>query len=301
MGFFRRYQGRGSYDLLSNYNHFVPGFKDLIWMILLLLVGAFIGSMLLLIFITSGFGDLVNTYGNLIAYPMKFLPAMIYASTKSRYNEGFVDGFAIDNNNFGRHKGYIMAFVAVVMTLAGAFIIEPVSMLLPDMPQWMIDQMDMLMNGPAWVTLISVSLFAPFFEEWLCRGIVLRGMLKKVKPVWAIVISALFFALIHMNLWQAVPAFLMGLVFGYVYYRTGSLKLTMLMHFTNNTMAFVISRIPAAENAEYFKDLVSPWAYGAVYVLALMIMVFGFILLKGIPQKEGNLGGCQRIKSIFSA
>jgi membrane protease YdiL (CAAX protease family) len=238
-------------------------------------------------------------YSILLSYPMMFLPAMIYSSTKSRYNEGFEDGYAVDSNNVGKHKGYTMVFVAMAMTIAAAFVIEPVSMLLPDMPQWMIDQMNALMNGPAWVTVISVSIFAPFFEEWLCRGMVLRGMLKKVGPTWAIIISALFFALIHGNPWQAVPAFLMGIVFGYVYYKTGSLKLTMLMHFTNNTMAFIISQIPATADMEYFKDMVSPWAYGISYFLAAVIIVFGFILLKGIPHKEGDLGGCKKIPSMF--
>lgn len=299
MGFFRRYKGRGSYDLLSNYNHFMPGYMDLVWVVVLLVVGAFLGSLLLSAFILTGYGDLADRYGMLVAYPMIFIPAMLYASAKSRREEGFSDGYAIDNSNFGRHKGYTMAFAVVVMTLACAYIIEPVSMLLPEMPQWMVDQMEMMMNGPAWVTLISVSLFAPFFEEWLCRGVILRGLLRHVRPVWAVIISALFFALIHMNLWQAVPAFLMGLVFGYVYYKTGSLKLTMLMHFANNTMAFIASRIPAFENADYFSDVLSPWAYGGIYAAAVIALASGLILIKGIPQKEGHLGGCRIIKSFF--
>ena len=299
MGFFRRYQGRGSYDLLSNYNSFMPGFIDLIWVILLFIVGAFIGTKLVEAFMTAGYAGLAAEYGNLIAYPMMFIPAMLYASAKSRRNEGFHDGYAIDNNNFGSHKGITMFFAATVMSIATAFVIEPASMLLPEMPEDKAKAMEALLNGPAWVTIISVCIFAPFFEEWLCRGIVLRGMLKHVKPAWAIIISALFFALIHINLWQAVPAFLMGLVFGYVYYKTGSLKLTMLMHMVNNAMAFTVSQIPALKEAEYFTNVLSPWAYAGVYSAACIALICGFIILKGIPQKEGNLGGLRLIKSIF--
>lgn len=299
MGFFRRYKGRGSYDLLSNYDSFVPGFLDLVWVILLLVTGAFIGSIFLLIFTKSGYGDLANTYGNLIAYPMIFIPAMLYASAKSTREEGFVDGYAIDNNNFGKHKGYTMAFIAFVMTIATAFIIEPIGMLLPEMPEDMAKLMDNMLNGPAWVTLISVSLFAPFFEEWLCRGIVLRGMLKHAGPTAAILISSLFFALIHMNLWQGVPAFFIGMVFGYVYYKTGSLKITMLMHCVNNTMAFIVSRIPSLENVDYFTEVLSPWAYCGVFAAAVIALACGIIIMKGLPQKEGNLGGLRVIKSLL--
>lgn len=299
MGFFRGHRGRRSYDLLSNYNSFMPGYVDLAWLIILFIVGAFIGTKLVEVFMAAGYAGLAAEYGNLIAYPMMFIPAMLYASAKSRRNEGFYDGYAIDNNNFGKHRGYTMAFAAIVMSIATAFVIEPVSMLLPEMSEEMVKMMENMLNGPAWVTIISVCIFAPFFEEWLCRGIVLRGMLKHVKPAWAIIISALFFALIHMNLWQAVPAFLMGLVFGYVYYKTGSLKLTMLMHMVNNAMAFTVSQIPALKEAEYFTNVLSPWAYAGVYTAACIALICGFIILKGIPQKEGNLGGLRLIKSIF--
>lgn len=299
MGFFKGHKGRRSYDLLSNYNHFMPSYINLVWIVLLMAVGVFIGTLILTPFIKLGYMHEVEIYGMLIAYPLMFIPAMIYASSVSRHNDGFVTSFAIDSNNFGSRKGFTMAFAAFVMAIATAFLIEPVSLLLPEMSEEMVKTMERLLNGPAWVALISVSVFAPFFEEWLCRGIILRGLLNKVGPVWAIIISALFFGAIHMNLWQAVPAFFMGLLFGYVYYKTGSLKLTMFMHFANNTMAFIVSRIPSLKDMDHFFDVMSPWAYAGVYAAALIALIFGLILFKGIPQKEGNLGGCQKIDSIF--
>lgn len=299
MGFFKGHKGRRSYDLLSNYNHFLPSYVNLLWIVLLMAVGVFIGTLTTLPFIKMGYMHAVETYGMLIAYPLMFIPAMIYASAVSRRNDGFVTTYAIDSNSFGGRKGITMAFAAFVMALATAFVIEPVSLLLPEMSEEMVQTMEKLLNGPTWVAFISVSIFAPFFEEWLCRGIVLRGLLNKVGPTWSIIISAMFFAAIHMNLWQAVPALLMGLVFGYVYYKTGSLKLTMLMHFANNTIALIVSKIPSLKEADYFFDVISPWAYAGVYIVAAVALVFGFILFKGIPQKEGNLGGCQKIDSIF--
>ena len=299
MGFFKRHNGRASYDLLSNYNHFMPGYVDLIWVVLLMFLGAFLGSLIVGTFMVGGLVQDALTLEMLIVYPMMFIPAMLYASAKSRRNEGFEDGYTIDNNNFGAHKGITMAFVATVICLATAFIIEPVGMLLPELPENLKLMMEKLLEGPVWISFISTSIFAPFFEEWLCRGVILRGMLKKVSPTWAILISSLFFALIHMNIWQAVPAFLMGLVFGYVYYKTGSLKLTMLMHFANNTMVLIISKIPSLKDAEYFSDILSPWAYAGVYAVAVIALIFGIILIKGIPQKDGNLGGCRKIPRIF--
>ena len=108
---------------------------------------------------------------------------------------------------------------------------------------------------------------------------VLRGLLKsaKIKPVWAIVISAVFFAFIHLNPWQAIPAFLLGCVFGYVYYRTGSLKLTMLMHFVNNTFALVCGHIDALEKVESWTDLMPASQYiiiaSACFLLTMLVLL----------------------------
>ena len=135
---------------------------------------------------------------------------------------------------------------------------------------------------PLWATFISVSVFAPLFEEWLCRGLILRGLLSKTTPALAIAISAAFFAVIHGNIWQGLPAFGMGLLFGYAYYRTGSLKLTMLMHFTNNTTALAFSKIPQFEDAETFMDILSPWAYWCIFVLCILIVISSAAVIRSI-------------------
>ena len=294
--YFSRHSKRGSYDLFSTYNHFVPGFADLLWTVILFLAGMFIGG---IVMVGLQFGvspDFASTYGMVIIYPIQFIPVMLYASAKSRRNEGFEKGYALDSNNFGGRKGATMALIASAMAVAGAFVIEPVSMLLPQMSELMKAAMEMLLNGPIWIVLISVSVFAPFFEEWLCRGIILRGLLKKMKPVWAIVISALFFGLIHGNLWQAIPAFIIGVILGYVYYKTGSLKLTMLMHCVNNTLSVIVSRIPGFEDVEFFADIMSPWAYVVVVAAFAVVLASGLVIMKSIPLKEGNLGGCDAVE-----
>lgn len=303
MGFFRKYHGKRSYDLFSTYNFFLPGYLDMLWMALLMLAGAFIGAFIIGLLYAVGYeslGDMAS-YGLLISYPLMFIPVMLFASVKSRSNEYVSTGYALDSNNFGSHWGITLAFAVSFMTLATSFISEPVCKLLPEMDPVKVEQLSKMMHdAPAWVVLLAVSVFAPFFEEWLCRGLVLRGMLKRTKPWTAIMISALFFALIHGNLQQGVPAFLMGIIFGYVYYRTGSLKLTMLMHFVNNTFAYLIAQVPSLKNVDYFMDVLSPWAYAGIYAAAVMILVSGFVLFRGIPQKEGNLGGCDKIDYEFS-
>lgn len=292
--FFKRHTGRGSYDLFSNYSHFLPGIGGIFGILGLFILGALLGNILVLglQFISPEFA---KEYGTIISYPVMFIPAMLYASSKSRFDENFVQGYRMDSNNFGRFSGLQIAVIVSIATLATAFMTDAVSSLMPPMPQWLEETMKQLLDAPLWITLISVSVFAPLFEEWLCRGVVLRGLLAKNSPMTAITVSAAFFAIIHLNPWQAIPAFILGLLFGYVYYRTGSLKLTMLMHCANNTMAAIFSRIPAFEEAESFIEVMNPWTYAGIFICSAAFVVSAIIVISGIPHKEGNLGGCDKV------
>lgn len=291
--FFKRHTGRGSYDLFSSFSHFLPGTGGIFGVFALFLLGALLGNILVigLQFISPEFA---KEYGTIISYPVMFIPAMLYASARSRFDENFTQGFRMDSNNFGRFSGWQIAAIVTVATLATAFMTDAVSSLMPPMPQWLETAMKQLLDAPLWITLISVSVFAPLFEEWLCRGVVLRGLLVKHSPLTAITVSATFFAIIHLNPWQAIPAFILGLLFGYVYYKTGSLKLTMLMHCANNTMAAVFSRIPAFEEAESFIEVMNPWTYAGIFICSAAFVISAIIVIAGIPHKEGNLGGCDK-------
>ncbi len=296
MAFFKRHTKRGSYDFFSTYNHYFPDFWGMIVLFVLFIVGSLLGSLLSGLFAAfMGPSEDIMAYSMLISYPVSFIPAMLYASAQSRRNEYWVKGYALDSNNFGSKGGAVLAVVVSIATLATAFVVEPLTALLPDMPEYLKTALEGVTGGPLLVSLISVSIMAPLFEEWLCRGLVLRGLLKKMSPTWAIVTSAAFFAVLHMNPWQALAAFALGLLFGYVYYRTGSLKLTMLMHCVNNTFSVLMSRIPDFAEAETFMDVLSPWAYAGIYVACVLMVACAVIIIRAIPVKDPGMGGCEEI------
>ena len=294
--FFKRHQGRGSYDLFSNYSHYLPGIGGMLMLLAMFIAGALLGNVLVLLLQAGFSAEFAQKYGTVISYPVMFIPPMLYASYQSRKNE-FLPwgedgnppaGIPLDTNNFGRLGGCWLALVVSIATIAASFVAEPVNTLLPEMPAILKQALEQLTEGPVWISLLSVSIFAPLFEEWLCRGLVLRGLLQKMKPGWAIAVSALFFAVLHMNPWQAIPAFLLGLLFGYVYYRTGSLKLTMLMHCVNNTLAVVCSHIPSLAEAETFMDVMSPWAYACIYAACILFLIAAVITIHGIQLAKSD-------------
>ena len=286
-GFFRGHKRRGSYDLFSSYNSFLPGWGGVIVLIILFLSGSLIGSAVMKGMTVILGQTLSMKYGLLITYPITFIPVLLYASVMSRLNEHRVNADPLDWKFKNTKKSLILISSGILTTIACAYIVEPVCLLLPEMPQQLKDLMEQLLNGmPFWATLLSVSVFAPLFEEWLCRGLILRGLLHKTSPASAICASALFFAIIHGNLWQAVPAFALGLLFGYAYYKTRSLKLTILMHCANNTLAACLSKVPQFKDTETFMDILSPWAYWSIFGLCILILLSGLVILKNTPRPQ---------------
>ena len=245
--------------------------------------------------------DAGTEYGTLVSYPLMFIPAMIWAHNKSVNNRFMSEpGYAIDNNHFSPFNGWILALMCMLVTLAGSFAIDPIALLMPEMPAWLEEALSQMTQGNFILNFICVSIMAPFFEEWLCRGMILRGLLNYRKPgtdrrgmhpAAAIAVSAFFFAFIHLNPWQAIPAFLMGLVFGYVYYKTGSLKLTMLMHFTNNTFALLMAQTRFGE-LESFSEVMPTGLYVVTVLAAVLLIVLFFNSMRKI-QNGSEQGNCE--------
>lgn len=82
---------------------------------------------------------------------------------------------------------------------------------------------------------------APIFEELLFRGIILNGLLNKYKnsSKKAIIYSAIVFGLVHLNIPQGINAFIGGIILGFIYCYTKSMKLSIFAHFINNLITFV--------------------------------------------------------------
>ena len=278
-----------SYNIFASHSHFLPGLGGMVMLLVLFLLGALLGNLTILGLQAFLGAEFAEDYGTLISYPIMFIPPILYASAMSRLNEYTTEDVPLDRGGFGKKGWAVLIFTGIFSTIAAAFVVEPLTALLPDMPLWLEETMKKMMEKmPLWATLLSVSVFAPLFEEWLCRGLVLRGLLRKMNPFSAIAVSAVFFAILHMNPWQAIPAFCLGLLFGYTYYKTGSLKLTMLMHCTNNTMAVIFSKIPQFKEAETFMDVLSPWAYWSVYASCIVIVICALIVFGRREEKNGR-------------
>ncbi|MBO5397893.1 MAG: ABC transporter permease [Clostridia bacterium] len=115
--------------------------------------------------------------------------------------------------------------------------------------------------------VLSIAIIPGIFEELLFR----KGLINLTKDFgdkFAILFSSLVFAFCHLNVTQGVFAFLMGLVLGTLYVKTGNMKYNMLLHALNNAYAAICTILITCE--------------GYTAVLAFNIIVMSVILLGGL-------------------
>jgi len=114
---------------------------------------------------------------------------------------------------------------------------------MPELPNIVENEFDLILKD-RWGYL-AIGLLAPFSEELVFRGAILKNLLSSPRlSTWsAIAISALLFALIHMNPAQMPHAFLIGLLLGWMYWRTGSILPGIAFHWVNNSIAYVLYNV----------------------------------------------------------
>ena len=89
--------------------------------------------------------------------------------------------------------------------------------------------------------LLVGSVLAPLVEEMYFRGMVYPVLRKYIGVTWAIVISGVFFGMLHWDLWRAVPLALGGMALAYIYERSGSIYASWLAHGVwNGIMALLV-------------------------------------------------------------
>jgi membrane protease YdiL (CAAX protease family) len=88
-------------------------------------------------------------------------------------------------------------------------------------------------------SFITIVIAAPILEELIFRGIILNGLLKSYSPLKSIIISSLLFGLVHLNPWQFIGASIGGILSGWVYFKTKKITLPIIIHMTNNLLAFL--------------------------------------------------------------
>lgn len=138
-------------------------------------------------------------------------------------------------------------------------------------------------TGAMIVNLLIVGLFTGFVEEMFFRAGVQKLMIRAgIRPMVAIWLAALVFSTMHMQFFGFLPRLLLGAMFGYVYYRSGSILMAAMLHGINNSVVVVTSWMTQRGiinndiDSFFINETGFPWIF-----LGSAAMTFLFLILTG--------------------
>ena len=111
-------------------------------------------------------------------------------------------------------------------------------------------------------------------EELLFRGIILKGLMEFGK-IKAMVASAVLFSFFHLSPAQTVYQFVLGLVLAAVFFSSGNLVYSMILHFINN-FAIITYTYITGDPAQSI--MFNPWTI----LTTIFLAVFGVALIVGL-------------------
>jgi membrane protease YdiL (CAAX protease family) len=185
-----------------------------------------------------------------------------------------------DLNSLFRIKSISIQLViySVILGLALTIITDEIDRLLRIIitpPEWLSQQAELLevkSLAGGLLLVIGTVILTPVCEELIFRGFVQVPFERTTNPNRTIIVSSLLWTSIHMNIFWAIPIFIMGIFLGYLAWQTQSTFPSIIVHAVNNVMALLFINYDLDTNLYFYtwQDHVSP----AIIVLALAMIFF---------------------------
>jgi hypothetical protein len=146
------------------------------------------------------------------------------------------------------------------------------------MPGFIEEMFREIMSGNPAAKLIALVVIAPIAEEMLFRGLIFREFARRYSMRHAVFGSAALFALFHLNPWQAVVAFPIGVMAAWLVLRTGSIIPGIVLHaalnFTSSFLLIPLGSLFGQDEDQMYALPHLPWPMlamgGAAAAIGLM-------------------------------
>lgn len=108
-------------------------------------------------------------------------------------------------------------------------------------PPWFIELFNRIFENDYGIygAILKIVILAPVIEELIFRGIIMHGLMRNYTGFTAVSVSALMFALFHLNPWQFPATFVLGILLGIVMLRTRNIYLCIIGHAINNGLVLI--------------------------------------------------------------
>ena len=133
--------------------------------------------------------------------------------------------------------------------------------------------------GGLLLNLLVIALIPAVGEEMTFRGVIQQSLTRRMNPHIAIILSAAIFSFFHFQFFGFLPRLFLGILLGYMFYITGSLWTSILMHFVNNGAAvtlYYLGNIGVIEDAEHWGETQNVWIIVASAVMTLGLIIWSW-------------------------
>ncbi|MDB4583253.1 CPBP family intramembrane metalloprotease [Draconibacterium sp.] len=127
-----------------------------------------------------------------------------------------------------------------------------------------------------WGAFFRVAVVAPVVEELIFRGLILQGLRRNYNGFVSVFMSALLFALFHLNPWQFPATFILGLLLGWIMLRTNSIPLAILGHSINNLLVLLTITYweSIRSHSVYLMDKKDLYYTSTLVVLCSLVLIY---------------------------
>lgn len=205
--------------------------------------------LVLFILVVVAFGVVLGLFGSIVGYPLHKHPAAIAAANLAAAAFVLRRGLKKTEAPFAQVFPFTPFRASLLfpmsLTIIGLIILlsemdNLLRTVLP-MPAWLSEVLSDLTRGQTslWGSVVALVIVAPLTEELLFRGLILRGFLSHYTATKAVLASAMLFAVVHLNPWQAPAATVLGLLLAWWFLRTRSLLPCLFGHALGNALPFI--------------------------------------------------------------
>jgi membrane protease YdiL (CAAX protease family) len=141
-----------------------------------------------------------------------------------------------------------------------------------------------LFDGPPWRRLtlsILAAFLAPLCEEAAFRGYVQGALLTRSTPGRAIALSSLLFAAMHLDPVRFLPVLGLGILYGWITWRSGSLWPAVAAHVANNGIA---SLLALASSGAAPEPIDPRWAAAAAALGGAAVALLASVYRRATPR-----------------
>lgn len=134
--------------------------------------------------------------------------------------------------------------------------------------------------GGLLVNLVMIAVIPAIGEELLFRGLIQRHLSESFKNVHiAIIVTAVIFSLVHMQIYSFLPRFFLGIVLGYMLFIGRSIWYPIIAHFINNALGVIFYYLAHKEKAGDTLEEIGTSDSMPMMALFSLIAVIGFMMI----------------------